>query len=480
MNKAFIFKVIGIFLLTILMSWAVMYINSVISERQARQEQVKQDIARSSAGTQTIVGPVLAIPYFEEYEETITENKVKKVEKRKAEYIVYALPKELELSGGFTNEYKKLGIYKALMYQLGGNIKGSFNLGADYKLTPQHEGGKITLLPAYISMGISDTRGINGKPELTLNDQTYEFEQGTQLSTLGNGIHANLGKLDVITANKLNFEFKLNLRGMENFNFTPIADDNKIALQSSWQHPHFNGSFLPTHKITPAGFDAKWAVSSLSSSNQTSLVNMLEQRWNDNAASNAANAAADAAYNTRGGYQPAAAPAASYSNTALESLSIGFVEPINVYSQADRATKYGLLFIGLTFAGFFIFEILKNLRIHPAQYTLVGLAMALFYLLLISLSEHISFAISYLIASLASIALLGYYLTYVLKSKSHGLLFAGLLTALYGALYGILASEDNALLMGSLLVFGLLAVTMIITRKVDWYQISSKNSAQTV
>ncbi len=479
MNKAFIFKVMGIFLLTILMSWAVMYINSVISERQARQEQVKQDIARSSAGTQTIVGPVLAIPYIEEYEETITENKVKKVEKRKAEYIVYALPKELELSGGFTNEYKKLGIYKALMYQLGGNIKGSFNLGSDYKLTPQHEGGKITLLPAYISMGISDTRGINGKPELTLNDQTYEFEQGTQLSTLGNGIHASLGKLDVITANKLNFEFKLNLRGMENFNFTPIADDNKIALQSSWQHPHFNGSFLPTHKITPAGFEAKWAVSSLSSSNQTSLVNMLEQRWNDNATSNAAAAATDAASVARGGYQAAAAPAA-YSNTALESLSIGFVEPINVYSQADRATKYGLLFIGLTFAGFFIFEILKNLRIHPAQYTLVGLAMALFYLLLISLSEHISFALSYLIASLASIALLGYYLTHVLKSKSHGLLFAGLLTALYGALYGILASEDNALLMGSLLVFGLLAVTMIITRKVDWYQISSKNSAQTV
>ena len=176
---------------------------------------------------------------------------------------------------------------------------------------------------------------------------------------------------------------------------------------------------------------------------------------------------------------PAAAQTA-YHNNSLESLAIGFVEPINVYSQSDRATKYGLLFIGLTFAGFFIYEILKQLRIHPAQYTLVGLAMALFYLLLISLSEHISFALSYLTASLACVALLGYYLTHVLKSKSHGLLFAGLLTALYGALYGILASEDNALLMGALLVFGLLAVTMIITRKVDWYQISSKNAAQTV
>ncbi|MDI1297864.1 cell envelope integrity protein CreD [Methylotenera sp.] len=468
MNRAFIFKVIGIFLLTMVMSWAVMYINSLISERQNLQEGVKQQIAASSAGAQTIMGPILAVPYTEEYYVKVTENKVEKNEKRKDEYVSYMLPDDLELTGGFSNEYKKLGIYKALMYQLGGNIKGSFKYPADYVIKPQHEGGKITFSPAYITMGISDTRGINGKPELTLNGETYQFEQGTNLATLGNGIHAELGKLDVIAAKNVTFEFKLNLRGMENFNFTPIADSNKIALQSSWQHPHFNGSFLPdaaTQKITPAGFQAQWEVSSLSSSNQTILLNMLNQGWSDKSTATSASDSARASY-----------PAAQAANSiqSLESLSIGFVEPINVYSQSDRATKYGLLFIGLTFAGFFIFEIIKRLRIHPAQYTLVGLAMALFYLLLISLSEHISFAMSYLIASLSCVSLLGYYLTYVLKSKGHGFIFAGLLTALYSALYGILASEDNALLMGSLLVFGLLAVTMVITRKVDWYQISSK------
>lgn len=456
MNRAFIFKVIGIFLLTMVMSWAVIYINSLISERKYRQEEVKQQIAASSAGSQTIIGPVLAVPYTEEYFVTVTDNKVKKIEKRKDEYVSYTLPDDLELTGGFSNEYKKLGIYKALMYQLGGNIKGSFKYPADYEIKPQHEGGKITFSPAYISVGISDTRGINGKPELTLNGENYQFKQGTNLSELGNGIHAELGKLNVIATKNLSFEFKLNLRGMENFSFTPIADSNKIALQSSWQHPHFNGSFLPdasTQKITPAGFQANWAVSSLSSSNQTTLLNTLNQRNEITTAGSAANAAVN--------------------NSSVESLSIGFVEPINVYSQSDRATKYGLLFIGLTFAGFFIFEILKRLRIHPAQYTLVGLAMALFYLLLISLSEHIGFATSYLVASLSCVSLLGYYLTHVLKSKSHGFMFAGLLTALYGALYGILASEDNALLMGSLLVFGLLAVTMVITRKVDWYQINN-------
>lgn len=469
MNRAFIFKVIGIFLLTMLMSWAVTYINLLISERQNRQEEVKQQIATSSAGAQTIIGPVLVVPYTEEYFVKVTEYKVTKLEKRKEAYVSYMLPDDLELTGGFSNEYKKLGIYKALMFQLGGNIKGSFKYPADYVVKPQHEGGKIIFSPAYISMGISDTRGINGKPELTLNGETYQFEQGTNLAALGNGIHAELGKLDVIAAKNLTFEFKLNLRGMENFNFTPIADSNKIALQSSWQHPHFNGSFLPdaaTQKITPAGFQAQWEVSSLSSSNQTILLNMLNQGWNDKSTATSAIDASRASY-------PAAAQAAN-SIQSLESLSIGFVEPINVYSQSDRATKYGLLFIGLTFAGFFIFEIIKRLRIHPAQYTLVGLAMALFYLLLISLSEHISFAMSYFIASLSCVSLLGYYLTFVLKSKGHGFMFASLLTALYAALYGILASEDNALLMGSLLVFGLLAVTMVITRKVDWYQISSK------
>lgn len=469
MNRPFIIKVLGVFLLITLMSWAVSYINSIILERQSRQQQTKQDIARSSAGSQSIVGPILAVPYTEEYveyaeEQTNSGQKVKKPVIRRDTSTRYYLPETLELNGGFSNEYKKLGIYKALMYQLGGSIKGDFRIPANFNINPAHKDGKITYHAAYVSIGISDTRGINGKPDFTWNKQSFKFEQGSSISALGNGIHVMLGDIAAETEQLIPFEFKLNLRGMEDFNFMPIAENNKIALQSSWQHPHFNGSFLPdasTQKITPAGFEAQWAISSLSSSNQATLNNLLNQQWNTAASTNPTNAA-----------YPAAAQAAN----SLESLSIGFVEPINVYSQSDRATKYGLLFIGLTFAGFFIFEILKNLRIHPAQYTLVGLAMALFYLLLISLSEHIGFATAYLVASLACVILLGYYLTHALKSKSNGIMFAGLLTALYSALYGILASEDNALLMGSLLVFGLLALTMIITRKVDWYQINSKDA----
>ena len=476
------FKVFIIFILTILMSWAVSYINSLILERQQRQFEVKQEIAQSSSGAQTIVGPVLAVPYIEEYTETFTENKVKKTVTKRDEYTTNFLPENLELSGAFSNEYKKLGLYKALMYQLGGNIKGSFRLPANFNVKPVHKDGKITFSPAYVGLGISDTRGINGKPNFSWNGNPFKFEQGSHINALGNGIHASVGVITAATEQVVPFEFKLNLLGMENFSFTPIAENNTIALNASWQHPHFNGSFLPiSKKIGGTGFSGKWAISSLSSSNQATLNSMLANGVSASTSASMqssayADVAGSAVSSARDAQSTAAAAASTYSGKPLESLSVGFAEPINVYSQADRATKYGLLFIGLTFAGFFIFEILKQLRIHPAQYTLVGLAMALFYLLLISLSEQISFVSSYLIASFSCVALLGYYLTHVLKSKAHGFTFAALLTALYGSLYGILASEDNALLMGSLLVFGLLALVMIVTRKVDWYALSQKDT----
>lgn len=440
MNKPFLLKVVGLFLLIVLMTWAITYINAIILERQQRNDEVKYDIAKSSAGEQTLIGPILVVPYVEEYTTTFTENGINKTELKREPHIAYFMPEQLELNGAFSNEYKKLGIYKALMYALGGQVKGKFKLPANFGIVPTQPNGHLTFQSAYISLGISDTRGISQKPDFTFNHQTYQFEQGSQVKALGNGIHAQLQNLTQPFLQTIPFELTLSLRGMEKFNFMPVADDNNIHLSSGWQHPHFNGSFLPVHKTDKNGFNAKWSVSSLASNNQTALKHSLENN----------------------------------SALTLESLSIGFVEPINVYSQADRATKYGLLFIGLTFVGFYLFEILKQLRIHPAQYTLVGLSMALFYLLLISFAEHIGFASAYTLASAACVLLLGYYLSYVLHSKLNGLIFASLLTALYGALFGILASEDNALLMGALLVFGLLSITMIITRKIDWYQISQK------
>lgn len=446
MNKILFHKVLSIFAMTILMAIALSYVNSLILERKSRQQEVMSNIAHSSAGKQTLIGPVLVVPYTESYPQTFIENENApdqrvKVVMQHEEKVAYFLPEALNIHGGFTNQYKTVSLYHALMYELGGSLDGHFKLPKDLNLVASHPNTTFTIHNAHLSVGISDTRGIRGKPMFMWDQQTLEFQQGSQLVGLGNGIHVDILDLTLGDTREIPFKMQLNLNGMESLDIVPIANINQIALHSSWPSPQFNGSFLPdtaSQKISANGFEAHWAVSSLASNVQDKLFTQLN----------------------------------NHAPQVLEALSVGFVEPINIYSQSDRATKYGLLFIGLTFAGFFLFEILKQLPIHPAQYTLVGLAMALFYLLLISLSEHVSFLTSYVTATMACVSLLGYYLTYVLKSRLHGLLFGGSLTLLYGALYGILASEDNALLMGSLLVFSLVALAMITTRRVDWYRIN--------
>jgi inner membrane protein len=155
----------------------------------------------------------------------------------------------------------------------------------------------------------------------------------------------------------------------------------------------------------------------------------------------------------------------------VDAVGVSLVDPVNIYTQADRASKYGLLFVLLTFAGFFMFELMKQLPIHPIQYGLVGLALAIFFLLLVSLSEHIAFPSAYLASSAACIGLLGIYLSAVLRSARRGIGFAAMLALLYAALYGLLVSEDNALVLGAGLLFVILAVAMLVTRRIDWYQL---------
>ena len=231
----------------------------------------------------------------------------------------------------------------------------------------------------------------------------------------------------------LRLEFAL--RGTESLAIAPLADDNRVVLDSPWPHPQFNGGFLPrTHRIDARGFHAEWDVSSLASG-------------------------AQAQYRAGG-------------DKRVDAIGLSLVEPVNLYSKVDRATKYGLLFVLLTFIGFFMLETIKQLPIHPVQYALVGLALAIFFLLLLSLSEHIAFGLAYLAAAAACVGLIGFYLGHVLRSRLRGVGFAATLGLLYAALYGLLVSEDNALVLGAGLLFAILAALMVATRKVDWYQVS--------
>ncbi|HTV20420.1 MAG TPA: cell envelope integrity protein CreD, partial [Polyangiaceae bacterium] len=288
----------------------------------------------------------------------------------------------------------------------------------------------------------SDIRGISTGLELTWDGASVPFEPGAT-SSLPSGVHAQLPALVSKQANTLSFAIALSLQGTGDFQVTPVGRESRVRLSSNWPHPSFVGEFLPREReVSDAGFDASW---------QTSFF-----------ATNLENVASACPEFTAG--NPACAELMS------RHFGVSFIDPIDHYLKSERATKYAFLFIGLTFAAFFLLEVLRRFSVHPIQYGLVGLALAVFFLLLLSLSEHVGFALAYLVSAAACVALIAYYVLHVVKSRGLGAVFAAALCALYGMLYAILSAEDYALLMGSLVVFGVLGAIMVLTRQVNWAQ----------
>ena len=280
-------------------------------------------------------------------------------------------------------------------------------------------------------------RGIVGTPQLSVDSVPIRLFQGVPNQAGWNpNLQAPMQVAPGGLHGRLTFSLDLNLAGTEHLNIAPVGDSNHIELASTWPSPLFDGRFLPhTRTVDASGFKAAWDISSLASATQAQMIHA----------------------NTDG-------------STKLDLLDVDLINPIDPYKLSDRAAKYGILFLIVTFTGFFLFEIMKQLPIHPVQYLLIGLGLAIFFLLLISFSEHIPFGWAYALASAACIGLLTFYLTYVLRSLPYGLTFGTLLTTLYSAIYGLLISEDNALILGSLMLFALLTLAMVLTRKVDWYK----------
>ncbi|MEO6918287.1 MAG: cell envelope integrity protein CreD [Collimonas sp.] len=441
MNRPLLLKLLAIFILTLLILIPLSLIRDTVQDRQLHRQEAIASIAASYAGSQTVTGPVLVVPYKIKIDELVGQdtNGKKTYSSRTEEREYRFFPKDLQMQGKLLPTERYRGLHKVHVYELQSHASGSI----DYQLpTPEKlAADQISLLTPYLAIGISDVRGLVGSPSIKTGTQALLLEQGA--GSFGKGMHASLPKADISANGSLDFSLDMTLAGTETLAITPIAGNNRIELTSSWPHPQFGGSFLPRERsISDKGFHALWEVSSLASSAQREL--------------------------RTGGDGKA----------AIESLEIQLAEPVNIYSQADRATKYGLLFVLLTFVGFFIFETIKQLPIHPIQYLLVGLGLAIFFLLLVSLSEHITFWIAYLIASGACIGLLTFYLTQVLRSFLRALGFGAMLTLLYGTLYGLLISEDNALLLGALMLFVILAVIMAVTRKIDWYQTATLKIAQ--
>ncbi len=433
-NPLFV-KCLLLILMGFLLTLSLGLIEDSIEERARYRSDAILSIANGFAAEQVLASPVLVFPYSE----TFTENNTFSMQTRE----IIITPKNVHLDGQINTEKRAYGLHETAVFTAHNVISGEFVIPDDLKAQAQKvKDAKIRFDTPYLSLGISDVRGITGEPKINVNGQNLPSARGSNKKDnasflMEHGIHAKLPVTFNEEAKTISFRIDLDLAGTSAFTFVPLGDASSAELKSNWAHPSFGGDFLPrTREINAQGFSAKWATSALASYESSDFMrnkNQTQQKIG---------------------------------------FSVRFIEPVDIYRQATRAVKYGILFIILGFAAFFAFEHLKNLPIHPIQYLLIGLAQAVFFLLLTSLSEHIVFWMAYLGSAAASILLIAIYLSAVLQSLKRSIGFSSALGALYAALFAILQAEENAFLLGSLLIFAALAALMIVTRRINWYQIA--------
>lgn len=419
-------------------------INSTIQERQAYRQQAVADIARSYAGAQRLSGPVIVVPYVDtvEVDEKDSEGTVRRATREQSGHWTF-FPSALQLTGHLRPGIRKRGLHKVRIYELRGELQAAFEAAIPVDTHPTRV-RKIG--QPWLSYGVGDVRGLIGSPTLAVDGVGRLIEQGAHG---GQGIHARLPVPAAGDTVRMETRLDFVLGGTESLAIVPLGRSNRFVIDSPWPHPQFTGSFLPRSRtVDDSGFTARWEISSLATNAQSQYLS-----------GNIVAATGDAG----------SAP----SDGAVDVVGLSLVDPVNIYTQADRASKYGVLFVLLTFVGFFMYELIRQLPIHPIQYGLVGLALAIFFLLLVGLSEHIEFGLAYLVSATACIGLLGAYLSAVLHSALRGLGFATMLGVLYAALYGLLVSEDNALVLGAGLLFVILAAIMLVTRRIDWYRLGA-------
>jgi len=438
MRNPLLMKSLTVAGLALLLLIPLALVQGLVEGRNSRQIQATEDIARLNAGRQQLTGPLLVARYEEQ---VVTESKNKTTGEAvsrvswvsKYQVIV---PKTLEVAAQARVDTRNRGLFKAHAYDLDAQAKGRFSIPRGLGLDPSRtiRPGRATLL-----LGLTDLRGLRERPILRWAGRAMDWQPGGQEGILGTAIHVDLGALSNLEGRAWDFEMPLALRGSQSFSVAPVAEVTRMSLTSPWPSPSFQGRFSARYNLSPQGFTATWEVFHLA----RSLSKILEGKGDTE-----------------------------------EQFGVAFLEPVNVYLQTERATKYGFLFVGLVFAAFFFVEVIRRLPIHPLQYLLVGLSLAIFFLLLLSLSEHIPFGWAYLASCLASLGLLGIYLVHVLRSTRQGLGFTVGLAMIFGLLYGLLLYEDNALLVGSAMLFLGLAAVMIGTRKVDWYALSQSGDGQ--
>lgn len=426
-------KIILIAALVIVLQIPISMVESLIHERKARQDQAVEETTQIWGRQQSLLGPILTIPYVETWKDS-------------GGYVrthiqtAHFLPEYIHFQGHIIPQIRYRGNFEVMLYETSIKVFGNF-VAPNFQQWNIEE-ADVIWDKATISLGVPDKVGIQNEIDFQWNDDSLEIHPDVStFDLLNSGFHANLPTLDYSEhPNAYEFEIELVLQGSDSFQVFPIGKETTAHFSSPWAHPSFVGSYLPDiRNIQEDGFDADW--------NLTYLVRDYPQQWLTK-------------------YNP---PEKLIPNVDASAFGVQLVQPANVYQQSTRSIKYGILFVALTFLAFFLFEVMNSLRIHPLQYLLVGFAICLFYLILVSLSEHIEFIYAYIIATTATIFLISSYVRKVLDSTIRASAISAILVGLYSYLFILLQLEDYALVFGTIGLFVVLGVVMYITREVNWY-----------
>ncbi|OQX02341.1 MAG: cell envelope integrity protein CreD [Thiothrix lacustris] len=430
------FRTFVILLLGLLMLIPLYIAERVVQERSSNYQTAIQTIAHTWGKKQTLTGPVLVVPYVEHFttvDTTVDENGENSVVSNDVfnDRTAILLPENLEIRSDLKEEHRQRGVHDALVYTANISITGKFN---HEQLTQAAESERrILWSKAYIAIGLDDTRAIDNASSFFWNDGRIDLAPGTRLNKLlPTGFHVPLSvNADSNPSNE--FKLTLSVRGSEGLFFAPLGENTKILMTSAWTHPSFQGELLPDkYDVGEEGFHAEWEI--------PHLVRSYPQYW-------VLEDKLEEAYNLRS-----------------VSAGVSLYEPAALYVQIARAVKYGALFIALTFVVFLAFEMSLKRRLHVLQYSIVGIALSLFYLILLALAEHIGFRYAYIAAAATTVIGITAYMGIILRNaRRTGLLFL-LLATLYGLLYLLLQMEDYALVVGVGLLLLATVIMMFVTR----------------
>lgn len=412
-------------------------IQDLIKEREQRQKEAITEVSSKWAKKQNITGPVLVLPFWQTGTDTTNKNAAK--------HFAYFLPDVLDIHSTITPEEKYRGIYKVMLYTSKVNLKGTFHsIDLDkLKLDPQN----IVWNEAFVHINITDIKGLNDDFKLQWNNQAISMLPDAMQGALNGGLNGSISLTGLDDLKAVNFSTDMNVNGSEELLFTPVGKSTTVDMSAKWPHPSFTGDILPLNtRISNDSFYAKWK--------SVSQKRNFPQQWKDEAF---------VIYNPAG-----PASVAVVNNINANAFGANLYVPVSGYQKTMRSVKYSFLCILLTFAAFFIIDTSNKKSVHPFQYGLIGLALVLFYTLLLSFSEYIGFNISYGIASIATIGLIAWFVKGVLNSARLSTIMSVVLLLVYTYVFTILQLQDYALLLGSVGLFITLAVIMHFSKKIQW------------